>query len=89
MKPSIGRIVWYYSNMYLEGQFPLAAIVAFVHPDDRILNLGVFSSVGAAYPATAPLLQKGETPTVEEEASGYCTWMPYQIAVHEKDAITV
>lgn len=78
IKPTIGRVVWYWVAKPSPQQQPLAAIVANVI-DDGHVNLSVFDAEGN---------QRGETnvPLVQEEGvevvgSHYCEWMPYQKAV--------
>lgn len=76
IKPTVGRIVWYWDddNRKPNGQ-PLAAIVTYVR-SDRLVNLQVMARYGASFPASSiPLVQEGETPGVHV---AYCEWMPYQ-----------
>jgi hypothetical protein len=80
IKPTPGRIVWYYAGEdftypQTAGE-PLAAIVAKVISDNCV-NLTVIDEDGHTRPMpNVPLLQAED----REPASGsYCAWMPYQI----------
>jgi hypothetical protein len=74
IKPSIGRVVWYYPYGYSEAQ-PYAAIIAHV-VSDTCVNLAVFDAYGVAESQNAvPLVQDAE---VERPIKAFCTWMPYQ-----------
>lgn len=76
IKPTIGRVVWFYK--YVPGQGhkgPLAAHVCAVH-SDRHVNLMVIDEVGVPRgELTVTLVQENE----ECPAADYCCWMPYQI----------
>ena len=77
IKPTIGRIVWYWPQGQTEfqGQQPNAAIVCYVH-GDRMVNLAWFDSNGVAEHSTSvTLVQEGD----DAPLGGFCTWMPYQI----------
>lgn len=81
--PTVGRVVWYYSNNVdvLQPQ-PFAATVAYVH-SDRMVNLSVIDANGYQFPVqSVPLVQDGE----ERPQGMYCTWMPYQIGQAAKTA---
>lgn len=72
IKPTVGRIVHYFTH---QGDEEQAAIISKVI-DDHKVNLGVF------YPSGHPLgvqevhlVQPGEDPPMGE----YCQWMPYQV----------
>jgi hypothetical protein len=83
IKPTIGRVVWFYPQGHREGVQPHAALIAFVH-SDKMINLGVFDSNGHSYSETSvPLLQEGDA--VPDEGR-YATWMPFQIGQAEKNA---
>jgi hypothetical protein len=75
IKPTVGRVVWYWPlNAEPQGQ-PQAALIAWVH-SDTLVNLAVFDPNGNGYSRTSVLLYQGdgERPTGE-----ICEWMPYQI----------
>jgi hypothetical protein len=76
IKPTVGRVVWFYSRS--DGATvptALAAVVAYVH-NDRKVNLMVIAEDGIPYGLThVDLLQDGDTP----QQSVWCAWMPYQL----------
>lgn len=75
IKPTVGRVVWFYK--YVPGQGhkgPLAAHVAYVHSDSMV-NLMVIDENGLPRSETSVYLrQEGN----EAPQSNYCEWMPYQ-----------
>lgn len=77
IKPTIGRVVWYYPPNEADRP-PLAAVIACVW-SDTCVNLGVFDRNGVPFPKppTSILLiqDDNEVPT----GGHYCTWMPYQL----------
>jgi len=78
IKPTVGRVLWFFEN-YLHGENPpLAAIVAKV-TDDRTVTLGVIDHFGGHFGySEVRLIQPGDD--IPERGAGfYCTWMPYQI----------
>ncbi len=83
IKPTVGRMVWYYQNpLVYKGSLvkQRAAIICYVH-DDGLINLSVFDEQGHSYPALGvQLVQEGE----ETPSNYYATWMPYQIGQAKK-----
>jgi hypothetical protein len=83
IKPTIGRVVWFYPTGHKAGEQPLAAIVAHVW-SDTCVNLAVFDANGRPMPnppTSVLLLQEGnERPT----GGNFCEWMPYQIGQAKK-----
>lgn len=77
IKPTIGRIMWYWGEATGRGAQPYAGIVTYVHSDNMV-NLTVFDWNGNPAPRTSvPIVQDGSPYTVGD--SQYCEWMPYQI----------
>lgn len=77
IKPTVGRIVWYYPAGHRSKEQPLAAIVSHVW-SDTCVNLAIFSQNGCPMgtPPTSVLLMQDDA---EIPAGGqYCTWMPFQ-----------
>lgn len=79
IKPTVGRVVWFYPSAHPAGEQPLAAIVAHVW-SDTCVNLAIFDANGVPFPkppTSIQLIQEGDgIPTHD-----YCTWMPYQKSV--------
>lgn len=75
IKPTIGRVVWFWVGAEAPDQKqPYAALVAHVHSDSMV-NLAVFDGNGCAFNKTSvPLVQEGEL----APSGMYCEWMPYQ-----------
>ena len=83
IKPTVGRVVWYYPKDNKEGDQPLAAIVAHVW-SDTCVNLAIFTANGCPMgtpPTSVLLVQEGaEVPS----GGHYCAWMPYQVGQAKK-----
>lgn len=76
MKPSIGRVVWYYPAAHGDSQ-PWPALICFVS-SDTLVNLGGFRSDGTPFDACNVPLFLPDAPLPEQ--GPYCTWMPYQVS---------
>ncbi len=75
IKPTVGRVVWFYK--YVPGQGfkgPLAAHVACVH-SDTLVNLMVIDEVGNPHSETSVILVQENN---ERPQANYCDWMHYQ-----------
>jgi hypothetical protein len=85
--PTVGRVVWFYENGKTQldaGEQPNAAMVAYVHGDGRLINIGYFDHNGLPRQSTSVrLMQEGET---DFPAYSFCTWMPYQVGQAKKHA---
>lgn len=78
IKPTVGRVVWFYPLGHQPYEQPLAAIVAHVW-SDTCVNLAIFDANGVPMPKppTSVLLVQ---PEAEVPAGGhYCAWMPFQV----------
>jgi hypothetical protein len=78
IKPTIGRMVWYWPDGRKRPTTyqPLSAQIAFVH-NDQIINIGYLDENGRAHNATGVwLAQDGGVEA--DESTPYCEWMPYQ-----------
>jgi hypothetical protein len=80
IKPTVGRVVWYYPNGHQEGAEPLSAQVAKVW-SDTCVNIGYLLESGSPANATSVLLYQGEGP---RPTTPFCEWMPYQIGQAKK-----
>lgn len=75
IKPTIGRVVWYWPNGKFEGRQPFSAMIAYVH-SDTMVNIGYLDANGISGHATSvPLVQ--EITKVSPDYR-FCEWMPYQ-----------
>ena len=88
IKPTIGRVMWYWPDKESRGDQPWAAFVTYVH-GDNIVNLCVFTPNGVPTSTTSvPVVQDGSPFTAGD--SPYVRWMPYQIGQakkHEPNAL--
>jgi hypothetical protein len=90
IKPSIGRIVWFYHSVQdlLDEKQPLAAIVTHVH-DDRMVNLSIFDKEGRTGHISGSLVPLLQDEDDEPKTGGFATWMPYQTGQAAKtDSLT-
>jgi len=76
IKPTIGRVMWYWPNKKFRREQPMAAIVTWVH-DDNMVNLFAMNPDGSdGGVPNVPIVQDGSPHTAGD--SHYCEWMPYQ-----------
>ena len=75
IKPTVGRVVWYWPSGTGPNTQPLAAVIACVN-SDTIVNLAIFDANGEATRRTWVRLYQGEG---DRPTGGFCEWMPYQI----------
>jgi len=85
MKPSIGRVVWYYPANHGDGQ-PWPALIAYVHPNEQI-TVGGFRADGTPFDDRWITLYLPDAPLPQE--GPYCTWMPYQVSAASEAAAKV
>jgi hypothetical protein len=81
IKPTIGRVVWFWPPTVTAATQPEAALIAWVH-SDTMVNLAVFDANGVAYNRTSVHLYQGG---VNRPEGDYCEWMPYQIGQAAKE----
>ncbi len=82
IKPTIGRVMWYWPAKEHRGEQPWAAIVTFVH-NDNMVNLVVWNPNSDGQPkSSVPIVQDGSPHTVGD--SPYVEWMPFQIGQAKK-----
>lgn len=84
IKPTIGRVVWFYLAVEKQPQ-PFPALVSFVHSDSMV-NLAYFDARGYPGQATSVLLRQEEDGPHPETGS-FCCWMPYQQAQAKKHEV--
>lgn len=79
IKPTVGRIVWFYPASG-DSQFPpggpYAAIVTWVH-SDHLISICAFDGSGNPYGKRSIHLKQDEDKNPAPEGA-YCAWMPYQ-----------
>jgi hypothetical protein len=76
IKPTIGRIVWYYEPFIPdEAEQAQAAMVTYVH-SDTLVNLSVFDMAGNPHGRTSVALRQ---PGDAAPSGAFCEWMPYQV----------
>lgn len=87
IKPTIGRIVWYYpplnepQGLGTDTSQPLAAIVCYVR-DDHNINIAGFSPFGEPFRRTNVYLVQPEDEA--QPGEDYACWMPFQIGAAKK-----
>ena len=87
IKPTVGRVVWFYPDRYNQQAQPLAAVIAHVW-SDTCVNLAIFDANGrplAEPPTSVRLVQPEE---VQPTDGHVCTWRPFQVGQSQavKDA---
>lgn len=83
IKPSIGRVLWYYEQGSRHDEQPLPAFVTAVW-GDRCVSVAVFARNGAPMshpPTSVTLVQEGDEVPLQTDGTHarHCRWMPYQI----------
>lgn len=75
IKPTVGRVVWFWRDVKETQHQPFAASISFVH-GDRMVNLGYLDHNGTHKAATSVhLVQAGDE---AQPTTYFCEWMPYQ-----------
>ncbi len=77
IKPTVGRVVWYYPPGVPHDSQPYAAIVAYVH-SDTMINVGGFNANGEPFKDTSVLLLQDESSYGNPGGGAWACWMPYQ-----------
>lgn len=90
IKPTVGRVVWYYPDGSSEATQPLAAMVTAVW-GERCVNLAIFEANGVPMshpPTSVALVQEGDDlpKRTDGRLCRHCRWMPYQIGQAKKHA---
>ena len=82
IKPTVGRVMWYWPVVTERTAQPYAALVTYVHGDNMV-NLVGFTPNGVAFPTmSVPIVQDGSPYTAGD--SPYAEWMPYQVGQAKK-----
>lgn len=78
IKPTIGRVLWFWSEeLLVEDTQPEAAIVVYVHNDQEV-SLVVFDRFGAPRPELRVWLES-DSDAAPRPTHRYAQWMPYQV----------
>jgi hypothetical protein len=84
IKPTIGRVMWFWPVASERGAQPYASMVVYVH-DDNMVNLVAFTTDGAPFPAGSVAIVHDGSPYVAGDLP-YAEWMPYQVGQARKHA---
>jgi len=82
IKPTVGRVVWFWVAKPSPQRQPLAAMVASVI-DDHHVNLVVFDAEGNSRGETDVALLQDDMAGIPD-GTPYCEWMPYQKGEREQ-----
>ena len=77
IKPTIGRVVWYWPSHLTHTSQPYAALIAHVH-DDFEINVAFFDHYGVAGADQRVLLLQDDDSYGNPGGGGWAKWMPYQ-----------
>jgi hypothetical protein len=79
IKPTVGRVVWYWPAAVngVHKTSPHKADIVAVH-SDTCVNLSIFNEYGVHYTRSSVILAQDE-PGFDEPERPYAAWMPYQI----------
>lgn len=77
IKPTVGRVVWYYPSGASRESQPYAAFIAYVH-SDTMINVGGFNSQGTSFGDTSVLLLQDPDSYGNPGGGAWAKWMPYQ-----------
>lgn len=78
IKPTVGRVVWYYPAGRSHEEQPNTASIAFVHRD-TLINVGGFDHNGIPFADTSVLLHQDPTSYGNPGGGSWAKWMPYQV----------
>jgi len=78
IKPTVGRVVWYWPMGRDHTAQPNAAVIAYVH-SDTCINVGGFDSNGKPFSDTSVMLLQDAESYGNPSGGAWCKWMPYQI----------
>ena len=89
IKPSVGRVIWYWPYGKDGYRQPHAAQIAYVW-GDRLVNISAIDENGVQYARTSvPLVQPGDEDSGVTYGSNYAEWMPFQVGQAQAQAIPV
>lgn len=74
IKPTVGRVIWYWPSAREEGEQPWAGMIVKVW-NDRLINVGGFDPNGNPFKDTSVQLLQDDD---EVYSGAHVRWMPYQ-----------
>lgn len=77
IKPTVGRVIWYYPAGRSHTEQPNAAFITYVH-SDTMINVGGFDHNGIPFASTSVLLLQDEGSYGNPGGGPWACWMPYQ-----------
>lgn len=77
IKPTVGRVIWYYPRGAMHTDQPQAAFITFVH-SDTCINVGGFDHNGNPFKDTSVLLLQDPESYGNPDSGAWAKWMPYQ-----------
>ncbi len=80
IKPTVGRVVWYYPPGKSHTEQPLAALITYVH-SDTMINVAFFNANGQSFGDTSVVLLQDDDSYGNPGGGSWARWMPYQKAV--------
>lgn len=80
IKPTVGRVVWFYPAGVGHEVQPWPALIAFVH-SDTCINVGGFDKDGKPFSETSVMLLQDEGSYGNPGGGSWACWMPYQKSV--------
>lgn len=84
IKPTIGRVMWFWPVARERGAQPYASLVTYVH-DDNMVNLVAFTTDGVPFGAGSVAIVQDGGPWVPGDLP-YAEWMPYQVGQAKRHA---
>lgn len=77
IKPTVGRVIWYWHPGAHHEDQPWPALITFVHSDNMI-NVGGFNKNGNPFADTSVLLHQDDQSYGDPGGGGWAAWMPFQ-----------
>lgn len=77
IKPTVGRVIWFYPAGAAHMDQPRAAFITYVH-SDTLINVGGFDHNGQPLSAASVVLVQDEGSYGNPGGGAWACWMPYQ-----------
>ena len=78
IKPTVGRVIWFYTPAMNKDSQPYAAFITYVH-SDMMINVGGFDHNGVPFGSTSVLLHSDAESYGNPGGGAWAKWMPYQL----------